>query len=77
MMGLLKASPVLIPVVLILALFLGGDKYFTDSDGDGISDSKDNCPNIINPAQIDSDEDKSGDSCDQNNKEPAVMDSGK
>ena len=69
MIGLLKASPVLIPVILILILFLGGDKYFTDSDGDGISDHKDNCQDISNPSQIDSDKDSTGDDCEQNNKE--------
>lgn len=69
MIGLLKASPVLIPIVLILILFLGGDKYFIDSDGDGTNDSKDNCPSITNPSQIDSDKDSIGDNCEQNNNE--------
>ncbi len=75
MIRLLKASPVLIPIVLILVLFLGGDKYFTDSDGDGISDAKDNCPSIINPSQIDSDKDNTGDNCEQNKEESIRVDS--
>ncbi len=35
-----------------------------DTDGDGIDDSLDNCPNDYNPGQIDTDLDSVGDSCD-------------
>jgi len=35
-----------------------------DSDGDGINDDLDNCPNINNPDQKDSDGDGRGDACD-------------
>ena len=35
-----------------------------DSDGDGLLDSKDNCPEIYNPDQADFDQDKVGDECD-------------
>lgn len=35
-----------------------------DSDGDGIADCKDNCPNTPNADQLDSDGDKIGDACD-------------
>jgi len=37
----------------------------TDSDGDGVPDSLDNCPAIPNPGQADSDGDGVGDACDR------------
>lgn len=37
-----------------------------DSDGDGIQDLNDNCPNISNPDQTDTDNDGIGDACDSN-----------
>lgn len=64
MYSLIKFSPTVIPVILVVILYLGGDKYFADSDGDGINDIRDNCPNVPNPSQIDSDNDKIGDDCD-------------
>ena len=36
-----------------------------DSDNDGVPDVSDNCPNIFNPAQTDTDGDGKGDLCDQ------------
>jgi len=38
-----------------------------DIDGDGITTSEDNCPNVINPDQLDSDQDGIGDACDDCN----------
>ena len=35
-----------------------------DSDGDGVSDSNDNCPDVANPDEADSDGDGIGDACD-------------
>ena len=35
-----------------------------DSDGDGVCDNQDNCPNNANPNQADSDNDGIGDACD-------------
>ena len=37
-----------------------------DSDGDGVNDDLDNCPNNFNPSQRDSDDDGLGDICDPN-----------
>ncbi len=36
----------------------------TDTDGDGIGDSQDNCPSTPNPNQLDGDGDGAGDACD-------------
>jgi hypothetical protein len=36
----------------------------TDTDGDGVPDYQDNCPNVYNPDQSDSDNDGIGDECD-------------
>ena len=35
-----------------------------DSDGDGVDDATDNCPDVSNPAQVDRDGDGAGDACD-------------
>ena len=64
MYSLIKFSPTVIPVILVAILYLGGDKYFADSDNDGINDNRDNCPDVSNPSQIDSNNDKIGDDCD-------------
>lgn len=37
-----------------------------DTDGDGVNDDLDNCPNNFNPSQRDSDGDGGGDTCDPN-----------
>ena len=42
-----------------------------DSDGDGIQDDVDNCPNIANPNQVDIDSDGIGDACDLCPSDPA------
>jgi Bacterial Ig-like domain/Thrombospondin type 3 repeat len=41
----------------------------TDSDGDGVADTEDNCPEVANADQADGDADGEGDVCDQ----PKVM----
>jgi subtilisin-like proprotein convertase family protein len=41
----------------------------TDSDGDGVADTEDNCPEVANANQADGDADGEGDVCDQ----PKVM----
>lgn len=43
-----------------------------DSDGDGVADSVDNCPNNANQAQTNTDGDNLGDACDPNAAAPAT-----
>jgi hypothetical protein len=44
-----------------------------DADNDGVSDFTDNCPNVFNPGQADSDGDGTGDACDQNGDTPCTV----
>jgi subtilisin family serine protease len=52
------------------------DEQGGDSDGDGVSDNSDNCPNTYNPNQADSDEDSLGDACDGCPDDPDKTESG-
>jgi gliding motility-associated-like protein len=45
-----------------------------DLDGDGILDSEDNCPNIFNPNQLDTDKDGIGDVCDTDKDNDGLYD---
>jgi len=52
-------------VACLLALgACGSSTTGPDSDGDGVVDSQDNCPNVANPDQADADGDGVGDACD-------------
>ena len=44
----------------------------TDTDGDGVPDSTDNCPSVANPGQANADGDTLGDACDANSFAPQV-----
>ncbi len=44
----------------------------TDTDGDGVPDSTDNCPSVANADQADADGDGLGNACDSNSYAPAV-----
>ena len=46
------------------SLVMGDILYEEDSDEDGHSNSRDNCPNTSNPDQLDTDKDNIGDLCD-------------
>ena len=47
-----------------LTLDRGCEVTLPDADGDGVPDSRDNCPNVYNPDQSDKDGDGIGDVCD-------------
>jgi len=48
--------------------------FISDSDGDGINDVDDNCPDIFNPDQTDNDSDHIGDICDPDDDNDSVPD---
>lgn len=53
-------------------LTVSGSSGPTDTDGDGIADSNDNCPRVANADQTDRDADGVGDACDSNSYAPVV-----
>jgi len=53
----------------------GGGTTVTDNDTDGINNAVDNCPDIANPAQTDTDKDGLGNACDPDDDNDTVPDS--
>jgi hypothetical protein len=56
--------PPINPTALLVANLSGDADSAIDSDGDGIFDPNDNCPDDPNPEQDDTDGDGAGDACD-------------
>ena len=45
-----------------------------DYDGDGVGDESDNCPDVVNPDQADSDGDNIGDACEDDDDNDGIVD---
>jgi hypothetical protein len=60
----LSTPPTLTPLNEADDYFFGPQTGVTDTDGDGVSDSTDNCPTTANANQLNSDSDALGDACD-------------
>ena len=52
----------------------GGGSGTTDTDGDGVNDSSDNCPSVANASQLDTDGDGLGDACDDDDDNDNLTD---
>jgi hypothetical protein len=61
-----KSAPVIMKKIAVSTM--------TDSDGDGIKDSEDNCPSQPNFDQIDEDDDGAGTACDCDDSNPLIID---
>jgi len=49
---------------LLFQIYLADTPDFPDDDGDGVANDEDNCPNVANASQTNSDTDALGDACD-------------
>ncbi len=58
----------------IAVVDMGAYEYSADTDGDGVPDASDNCPNDPNPGQEDTDGDGLGDACDDDDDNDGVLD---
>lgn len=60
--------------VLLLTVGLALPIYAFDDDGDGVSNATDNCVEISNPDQVDSDADGCGNACDADYDQSGIVD---
>lgn len=51
-----------------------GGIFLPDADGDGVLDANDNCPNVENTNQLDTDSDGDGDACDDDDDADGILD---
>ena len=51
-----------------------GDACDPDKDGDGVANGVDNCPEVANPDQTDTDGDGTGDACDRDDDNDGIND---
>jgi hypothetical protein len=61
-------------MIVAAALVMAGAASALDSDRDGIADSRDNCPAVANPDQLDSNRDGAGNLCDFDYNEDGRVD---
>ena len=52
----------------------GGGSGTTDTDGDGVDDTSDNCPSVANASQLDTDGDGLGNACDDDDDNDNLTD---
>ncbi len=60
--------------VSVFLLVQAQSSCFQDTDGDGVPDGQDNCPEVVNPVQNDTDNDGIGDLCDTLESCKAILD---
>ncbi|RPH75874.1 hypothetical protein EHM76_00645, partial [bacterium] len=64
-------SPSILLFGAFISLTLAGTGCQPDKDGDAVLDAEDNCPDVANPNQADSDKDGVGDACEGPSPTPA------
>jgi Thrombospondin type 3 repeat len=68
-------KPLVGGILRLLGIFIADISLSNpDTDGDGIPDESDNCPNDVNPEQTDTDRDGQGDACDADDDNDGIDD---
>ena len=71
----MKRTALLLMSSLLVSSMAGCLDGFVDSDGDGLQNDSDNCPDIANPDQINYDDDSMGNECDLDDDNDGIEDS--